>query len=124
MSTVPPSPAWATTRTALPFTRIAAATPVATAGALPKSEWSHAAPRRLGIGRREHLEAPRRVDRDELAASGPHRRVEGVARPERLAAALAGTMTGVEGIRSAGVGLDGAIPSSRSRFPTAKLPTW
>ena len=41
MSTVPPSPAWATTRTScLPLTRSAAATPVATAGALPKSEWS------------------------------------------------------------------------------------
>ncbi len=43
MSTVPPSPAWPTTRTsACPLTFIAAATPVATAGALPKSEWSQA----------------------------------------------------------------------------------
>jgi hypothetical protein len=42
MSTVPPSPACATTRTSpFPFTFIAAATPVATAGAFPNSEWSH-----------------------------------------------------------------------------------
>ncbi len=40
MSVVPPSPPWATTRTSLrPFTRIAAAMPVATAAALPNSEW-------------------------------------------------------------------------------------
>ena len=42
MSTVPPSPAWPTTRTsAFPWTRRAAATPVATDGALAKREWSH-----------------------------------------------------------------------------------
>ena len=42
MSTVPPSPACATTRIPdWPFTRSAAATPVATAGALPNSECSH-----------------------------------------------------------------------------------
>ena len=38
MSVVPPSPPWATTRTSLPFARMAAATPVATAGALAKRE--------------------------------------------------------------------------------------
>ncbi len=42
MSTVPPSPPWATTRMSVrPFTFSAAATPVATAGALPNSECSH-----------------------------------------------------------------------------------
>ena len=41
MSTVPPSPAWATTRTSVrPLTRRAALTPVATAGALPNRECS------------------------------------------------------------------------------------
>ena len=41
MSTVLPSPPWLTTRTSLlPLTRSAAATPVATAGALPKRECS------------------------------------------------------------------------------------
>ena len=43
MSTVPPSPPWPTTRTSgRPLARSAAATPVATAGALPNSEWIHA----------------------------------------------------------------------------------
>ena len=42
MSTVPPSPPWPTTRTSgRPLARSAAATPVATAGALPNSEWIH-----------------------------------------------------------------------------------
>ncbi len=40
MSVVPPSPPWAITRVFLCFTRIAAATPVATAAALPKRECS------------------------------------------------------------------------------------
>jgi hypothetical protein len=40
MSTVPPSPPWPITRTSSrPLTRSAAAIPVATAGALPNSEW-------------------------------------------------------------------------------------
>ena len=42
MSVVPPSPPCATTRVSvLPSTRIAAATPVATAAALPNSECIH-----------------------------------------------------------------------------------
>ena len=42
MSTVPPSPPCPITRTSVrPFTFSAAATPVATAGALPNSEWIH-----------------------------------------------------------------------------------
>ena len=42
MSTVPPSPPWPTTLTSgRPFARMAAATPVATAGALPNREWIH-----------------------------------------------------------------------------------
>ena len=42
MSTVPPSPPWPTTRTSVrPLARIAAAMPVATAGALANSEWIH-----------------------------------------------------------------------------------
>jgi hypothetical protein len=42
MSVVPPSPPWATTRVAVrPVTRMAAATPEATAAALPNSEWIH-----------------------------------------------------------------------------------
>ena len=42
MSVVPPSPPCATTRTSVrPCTCIAAATPEATAAALPNSEWIH-----------------------------------------------------------------------------------
>jgi hypothetical protein len=42
MSTVPPSPPCPTTRMSVrPLTFRAAATPVATAGALPNSEWIH-----------------------------------------------------------------------------------
>ena len=42
MSVVPPSPPWAMTRTcSLPLIRNAAATPDATAAALPNSECSH-----------------------------------------------------------------------------------
>ena len=42
MSVVPPSPPWAITRTSVrPLIRIAAATPDATAAALPNSEWIH-----------------------------------------------------------------------------------
>lgn len=42
MSMVPPSPPWPTTRTSVrPLAFIAAATPVATAGALPNNECSH-----------------------------------------------------------------------------------
>ena len=42
MSTVPPSPAWPTTRmSSRPLAFSAAATPAATAGPLPKSECSH-----------------------------------------------------------------------------------
>ena len=42
MSVVPPSPPCAMTRTSfLPVTRMAAATPEATADALPNSEWIH-----------------------------------------------------------------------------------
>jgi hypothetical protein len=40
MSTVPPSPPWPITRmSSRPFAFSAAATPVATAGAFPNSEW-------------------------------------------------------------------------------------
>ncbi len=42
MSTVPPSPAWPTTRmSSRPLARSAAATPAATAGPLPNSECNH-----------------------------------------------------------------------------------
>ena len=94
MSTVPPSPPWPTTRTSVrPLTFSAAAMPVATAGALPNSEWIQGScHERLGVRRREDLEAAGRVGGDQLAVGGAHRGVERVAGAERLAAALAGAV--------------------------------
>ena len=111
MSTVPPSPAWATTRTSVrPFTRRAALTPVATAGALPKRECSQGMRHDVsGIGGREDLEAAGGVDGHQLAVARAHGGVEDVAGPERLAAALTGPVAGVEGVGPSGTGLHGAV---------------
>jgi hypothetical protein len=112
-----------------PFAFSAAATPVATAGALPNSEWIHGScgdagrdgrrvaeqrvdprklPRALGIGRGEDLQAACRVGRDQATAAGPHGRVERVASTERLSAALTGAMPARQRVGTAGVRLDGA----------------
>ena len=53
---------------------------------------------------------------------GPHRRVEGVAGTEGLAAALAGPVARVERVGPARIGLDGPLVVVERRFPTAKLP--
>ncbi len=53
-------------------------------------------PRRLRIRRREHLEAAGGVDGDHLVVRGAHRGVDRVARAERLAAALARAVPGIE----------------------------
>ena len=66
-------------------------------------------PRRLRVGRREHLEAAGGVGGDQLVAGRAHRRVDGVARTERLAAALARPVAGVERIVSLDRRLDGAL---------------
>ena len=111
MSTVPPSPAWATTRTsrlALHLQRRRDAGRdrgrVAEQRVEPRDP-----PRGLGVGRREHLEAAGRVHRDELAVRRAHRRVERVASAERLAASLAGAVARVERVRAVRVGLDRPI---------------
>ena len=57
-------------------------------------------PRRLRVRRREHLEAARRVRRDQPPVRRAHRGVERVARAERLAAALAGAVAGSERVRA------------------------
>ena len=103
MSTVPPSPAWPTTRMssrplALQGGRDAGGDgrPVAEQRVQPGQ-----LPRRLGVRRGEHLEAAGGVHRDHLPAGGAHRRVEHVARPERLAAALAGAVARGQRVRPA-----------------------
>ena len=93
MSTVPPSPPWPTTRVSvLPLALSAAAIPVATAGALPNSEWTHGIRHELSgygvVNTSRHPVA--------LAAMTVHRGAERcvkrVAGAERFAAPLAGTV--------------------------------
>ena len=98
MSVVPPSPPCATTRTSV---RPLHAHRRRDAGGHRRGVAEQRVdprdlPRGLGIGRREHLEAAGRVDGDQLAVGRAHRRVDRVARAERLAAALAGAVAGVE----------------------------
>ena len=66
-------------------------------------------PRRLRVRRGEDLEAAGRVRGDQPAGGRAHRRVEDVARAERLAAALAGAVTRRERVRALGPGLDGPL---------------
>ena len=76
---------------------MAAATPVATAGALANNECSQAMRHDdSGIGRGEHLEAPGGVHRDQPATGGSHGRVERIAGAESLPASLTGSVTRVE----------------------------
>jgi hypothetical protein len=117
MSVVPPSPPWAITRTLL-FSSPAFSALTLSAAAMPVPDRSGVAeqrmdprqlPRRFRVGRREHLEAAGGVGGDELVAGGAHRRVDGIARAERLAAALARPVAGVERIVSLDRRLDGAL---------------
>ena len=116
MSSVPPSPPWPMTRTSVrPFAFSAAAIPVATAGALPNSEWIQGSCQDdSGYGRREDLEAAGRVGGDQLAAGRAHRGVERVARAERLAAALAGAVAGGERVRALHARLHRALARGRA----------
>ena len=66
-------------------------------------------PGRLGIGRGEHLEAAGGVDGDQLVVGGAHRRIQRVARAERLAAALAGAVARVMALARSHAGLHGAL---------------
>ena len=58
------------------------------------------APGRLRVGRGENFQAAGRVGGDELIVGGTQRGVDHVARAQRLAAALAGTMPRVERVRA------------------------
>ncbi len=66
-------------------------------------------PRGLGVRRREHLEAARRVRRDELSIRRRHGGVDRVARAERLAAPLARAVPGVQRVGALAPGLHGAL---------------
>ncbi len=66
-------------------------------------------PRGLRVRRGEHFEAAGRVDGDDLVVRGAHRRIDGVARAERLAATLAGAMPRVERVAARGIRLHRAL---------------
>ena len=104
MSTVPPSPPWPTTRTSWrPLACIAAAMPVATAGALPNSECIQGICHDVsGYGVENTSRQPVAFTATSLPVRRPHRGVERISRAERLAAALAGTVAAVERVRAAG----------------------
>ncbi len=66
-------------------------------------------PRGLRVGGGEDLQAAGRVGRDHLPVARAHRGVEGVARAERLTAALTGSMTAGDRIGALLVGLQRAL---------------
>ena len=70
-------------------------------------------PRGLRIGRREHFQAAGGVDGDDVAVGRPHRRVDGVARAERLAAALAGAVAAGQRVGAVDRGLHRAFALRR-----------
>ena len=80
----------------------AAAMPVATAGALPNSEWIHGSCQDdSGYGVEKTSRQPVAFAATRRAVGRPHRGVEHVPRAERLAAALAGTVARGDRVRRA-----------------------
>ena len=126
MSTVPPSPAWPTTRTSSrPFTFSAAATPVATAGALPNSEWIQGSCHDdSGNGVEKTSRQPVALAAISLPLGGPHRRVERVAGAERLAAALAGPVPGGERVGAVHPRLHRALLGVEQAVADHEGPAW
>ena len=72
----------------------------------------------------KHLQAAGRVRRDELALGRFHRRVDGVARAERLAAALAGAVAELSELVRRMFACTERVSGGRSRLPTVKVPVW
>ena len=73
--------------------------PVATAAALPNKRVDPGhLPGGFRVRRGKHLQTARRIGGDELAVGGAHRRIDGIAGAQRLAAALAGAVARVERI--------------------------
>ena len=94
MSVVPPSPPWATTRDCLAFCDSHRGGDAGRdrRGIAKQRVHPRHLPGGFGVGRGEHFEAAGGVDRDKIAAARSHRRVDGVTRAQRFAAALAGAM--------------------------------
>ena len=126
MSTVPPSPAWASTRTSSrPVARIAAATPEATAAALPNNECSHGtcqADSGNGVEKTSRqpvaLTVTRRPSVARIAASITTRAASASPQPRH-----ARWPEVIELARSVD---DWTVrsPGSSNRLPAAKVPTW
>ena len=115
MSTVPPSPPCASTRmSSRPVARNAAATPAAaTDAAFANSECSHGTCHELsGYGVENTSRQPVAFTATRRPFGGADRGVDDVARRERLAAPLAGTVSGVQRVGALGVGLLGAVASA------------
>jgi hypothetical protein len=107
------------------LTLIAAAMPVATAGGVAEQRVDpRNLPRGFRVGRGEHFQAAGGVGGDQLVVGRVHRGVDRVARAERLAAALAGAVAGVERVGALHVGLHAALFGASRRLPTVKVPVW
>ena len=124
MSTVPPSPACA-------ITLVVAATldpqrrrdPGRHRGSVPEQGVQpRDLPRRLRVGRREHLEAAGGVDGHHAAAGGAHGRIDGVAGAERLATALAGPVARGQRVGALGAGLHGAVGAAHQPVADGEAP--
>ena len=99
--------------------------PVATAGALPNSEWIHGSCHELsGNGVEKTSRQPVALAAISLPLGGAHRGVERVARAERLAAALAGAVARGQRVRALGVGLHGALLGLEQAVAGHEAPAW
>ena len=114
MSVVPPSPPCAITRISLaldPHRRGDAGRD--RRGVAEQRMQPRQLPGCFRIGRGEDFEAAGGVDGDQIIAGGAHGGVDGVARAERLAAALAGAMAAGQRVRALLRGLHGALVLAR-----------
>ncbi len=66
-------------------------------------------PGSLGVGGGKDFQAAGGVGGDQLVVGGPHRRVDSEPRPERFAAALAGSVSGIKRVRAVDGRLDGSM---------------
>ena len=127
MSTVPPSPPCASTRTSSrPLARSAAATPDATAAALPNSECSQGTCHGTsGNGVENTSRQPVAFTVTSRPLGRLHRGVDHVAGGERLPAAPAGAMPGVSG-HCGGRGSACTVRCAGGEQPVADrtVPTW
>ena len=124
MSTVPPSPACATTRVSRPIARIAAKTPVATAAALPNNEVHPGICQLLsGYGVEKTSKQPVALT---ATRSPPLARMAASAHTARPAPhrTLTGAVTAVDQVGRLGSDCAERSVMSSNRLPTAKDPTW